>query len=120
LAVLASASRRGFWRLAPESRVVAVLGSCKLDLREARVSAPITNIEVFVLLGSVDVLVGPGVEVDIDSQVLLGSRDMGVAGNAPTPGGPTIRITGAVVLGSLNVRGSAALAAEGMRAWDAD
>src|SRR5439155_38079 len=39
LAVLGSAQRSGFWRLAEESRVVAVLGSCKIDLRSARISA---------------------------------------------------------------------------------
>src|SRR5439155_24860012 len=32
LAVLGSAQRSGFWRLAEESRVVPILGSCKIDL----------------------------------------------------------------------------------------
>ena len=103
LAVLGSAQRSGFWRLAEESRVVAVLGSCKIDLRSARISAAVTTLEVSAVLGSIDVIVPVGVEVDLEVHALLGSRDMRM-GTAPPAGAPVIRVTGMVLLGSLNVR----------------
>ncbi len=106
LAVLGSAQRSGFWRLAEDSRVVAVLGSCKIDLRSARISAAVTTLEVSAVLGSIDVIVPAGVEVDVEVHALLGSRDMRV-GAAPPDGAPIIRITGMVLLGSLNVRDAA-------------
>jgi hypothetical protein len=106
LAVLGSAQRSGFWRLAEDSRVVAVLGSCKIDLRSARISAAVTTLEVSAVLGSIDVIVPAGVEVDVEVHALLGSRDMRV-GAAPPEGAPIIRITGMVLLGSLNVRDAA-------------
>ncbi len=107
LAVLGSAQRSGFWRLAEESRVVAVLGSCKIDMRSARISAAVTTLEVTAVLGSIDVIVPTGVEVDLEVHALLGSRDMRTATAAPAPGAPVIRITGIVLLGSLNVRDAA-------------
>jgi hypothetical protein len=106
LAILGSAQRSGFWRLAEDSRVVAVLGSCKIDLRSARISAAVTTLEVSAVLGSIDVIVPAGVEVDLEVHALLGSRDMRV-GAAPPEGAPIIRITGMVLLGSLNVRDAA-------------
>ncbi len=106
LAVLGSAQRSGFWRLAEESRVVAVLGSCKIDLRSARISAAVTTLEVVAVLGSIDVFVPAGVEVELEVHALLGSRDMRMGAAPPAAGAPVIRITGAVLLGSLNVRDS--------------
>jgi len=106
LAVLGSAQRSGFWRLAEDSRVVAVLGSCKIDLRSARISAAVTTLEVASVLGSIDVIVPAGVEVDLEVHAVLGSRDMRM-GAAPPSGAPVIRITGMVLLGSLNVHDAA-------------
>ena len=107
LAVLGSAQRSGFWRLAEESRVVAVLGSCKIDLRSARISAAVTTLEVSAVLGSIDVIVPAGVEVDLEVHALLGSRDMRMGTAPPATGAPVIRITGMVLLGLLNVRDAA-------------
>jgi hypothetical protein len=107
VAVLGSAQRSGFWRLAAESRVISVLGSCKIDLRSARISAAVTRLDVASVLGSVDVIVPPGVEVELEVHAVLGSRDMRVASAAPAAGAPLIRITGMVLLGSLNVRDAA-------------
>ncbi len=107
LAVLASAQRSGFWRLAEESRVVAVLGSCKIDLRSARISAAVTTLAVSAVLGSIDVIVPAGVEVDLEVHALLGSRDMRMGTAPPAAGAPVIHITGMVLLGSLNVRDAA-------------
>src|SRR5712692_2566497 len=106
LAVLGSAQRSGFWRLAEDSRVIAVLGSCKIDLRSARVSAAVTTLEVASVLGSIDVIVPAGVEVELEVHAVLGSRDLRM-GPAPPAGAPLIRITGMALLGSLNVRDAA-------------
>src|SRR5258708_5097981 len=108
VAVLGSAQRNGFWRLAEASRVISVLGNCKIDLRSARISATVTTLDVATVLGSVDVIVPAGVEVEMEVHAVLGSRDLRVAGNPPAPGAPVIRITGIVLLGSLNVRDAAA------------
>jgi hypothetical protein len=107
VAILGSAQRSGFWRLAEESRVVTVLGSCRIDLRSARISAAVTTLRVASVLGSIDVIVPTGVEVELEVHAVLGSRDLRM-GPAPPAGAPLIRITGMVLLGSLNVRDAAA------------
>jgi hypothetical protein len=112
VAVLGSARRSGYWRLADGHTVVSALGSCKLDLREARVSGLTTTVNIWSVLGSVDVIVPPGVEVELDVGAILGSRDMRLAGSPPAPGAPTIRMTGAVLLGSLTIRDAASSAAD--------
>ena len=112
---MASASRPGGWmspaageggRGGRVSNTLAVLGSCKIDLRSARISAAVTTLEVTAVLGSIDVIVPVGVEVDLEVHALLGSRDMRM-GAAPPAGAPVIRITGMVLLGSLTVRDAA-------------
>jgi len=108
VAVLGSAQRSGFWRLAERSRVVSVLGSCKIDLRSARISAAITTLHMVSVLGSIDVIVPAGVEVELEVHAVVGSRDLHMGTSAPPAGAPVIRITGMVVLGSLNVRDAAA------------
>ena len=104
LAVLGSAERSGFWRLAQAARVLALLGSCKLDLRAARISSVITRLQVRCVLGSVSIVVPTGVEVELEVHTILGSRNMRLASNPPAPGAPSIHITGLVLLGSLSVR----------------
>jgi hypothetical protein len=81
-----------------------VLGSCKIDLRSARISAAVTTFDIAAVLGSVDVIVPAGVEVDLEVMAFLGSRDVRVAATPPVPGAPVVRITGFVLLGSLNIR----------------
>ena len=108
VAVLGSAHRSGFWRLTEASQVIAVLGSCRIDLRSARISAAVTTLDVAAVLGSVDVIVPAGVEVDLEVMAFLGSRDLRVAAAPPAPGAPVVRITGFVLLGSLNVRDATA------------
>lgn len=103
LAVFGSAQRRGFWRVADQTRVVAIFGACTLDLRSARISAPRTDIDVIASFGSIDIVVPPGVEVDLDAHVIFGARDMRLASRAPESGAPVIRIRGVVIFGSLRV-----------------
>ncbi|HEY0584061.1 MAG TPA: DUF1707 domain-containing protein [Chloroflexota bacterium] len=117
VAVLGTSQRSGYWRLASESRVLAIIGNCRLDLRSARIAAPVTTIDVAAVLGTVDVIVPAGVEVELEVHAVLGSRDVRTAATAPAPGAPVIRITGVVLLGALNVRDAADQAAAHIDAY---
>jgi hypothetical protein len=117
VAMLGTSQRSGYWRLASESRVLAIIGNCRLDLRSARIAAPVTTIDVAAVLGTVDVIVPAGVEVELEVHAVLGSRDVRMAPTAPAPGAPVIRITGVVLLGALNVRDAADQAAAHIDAY---
>ena len=103
-AILAAAERSGPWRVAESGRVLAVLGACKLDLRQATVTAPVTTIDARVVLGNLVVLVPEGVEVDLSATAVMGARTLRLTGPPPPPGAPVVRITGVVVWGDLSVR----------------
>ena len=104
LAILSSADRTGAWRIGEQSRAIAVMGSCKLDLRRAAISAAVTTIDVRVVMGSVNVIVPEGVEVDLDATTIMGSRTAKLKGPPPQPGAPLIIIRGLVVMGDVTVR----------------
>jgi uncharacterized protein DUF1707/cell wall-active antibiotic response 4TMS protein YvqF len=103
-AVLGSIERRGRWRLAARNRFVAVLGSIELDLRQAVLPGPEVELDCVAVLGSVEVLVPEGVEVEVSGSVVLGSRDVRVEGDAPATGAPVVRIRAAGAFGSIEVR----------------
>jgi hypothetical protein len=102
-ALLSSIERDGRWRLAPRNRFSAVLGSVKLDLREAVLPGPEIEIEVHSVLGSVEVTVPEGVEVDLSGSAALSSQNLRVNGT-PREGAPLIRIRYGGMLGSLEIR----------------
>ncbi len=109
-AVFGSIERSGAWRLAPRTAVTAVFGSCKLDLRRATISSDVTEIHVNVYFGSLDLIIPEGVEIDVEAAVILGGREVKLAHpTSPSDYRPLIRVTGAVALGSVNIRDTPSL-----------
>jgi hypothetical protein len=102
-ALLSSLVRQGRWRLAPRNRFSTVLGTVKLDLREAILPGPELEIEVRAVMGSVEVLVPEGVEVDLVGGAALSSQEVRVEG-VPPDGAPLIRIRWSGSLSSLAIR----------------
>ena len=104
-AVLSSIERRGRWRLAPRNRFSAVLGSVKLDIREAVLAGPEIEIEARMVLGSIVVIVPEGVLVELSGGGPLSSQNLRVEG-APPEGAPVIRIRFRGLGGSIEIRSS--------------
>jgi hypothetical protein len=102
-AVLSSITRKGRWRLAPRSRFSAVLGSVELDLREAIIPGAEVEMELRVVLGSVEIVVPEGVEVRPSGGGILSSQDVRVP---PTTlaAAPVLRLKISGALGSVSVR----------------
>src|SRR5690606_27174300 len=59
-AMFGALERRGVWRVAPRTRVRVVLGGATLDLRQAIAPAGPIELDLHVVLGSVDVIIPPG------------------------------------------------------------
>jgi DUF1707 SHOCT-like domain len=108
-AILSSLVREGRWRLAPRNRFSTILGSVRLDLREAVLPGPVVEIEARAVLGSIDLLVSEGVQVHVTGGAPLSSQDLRVDGT-PREGAPLIRIHYSGALGSLAVRSRPRLA----------
>jgi hypothetical protein len=103
--VLSSATRRGEHLLPERLALLVVMGSYKLDLREASWASEAVDIEVQVVLGQIEIIVPPGVHVEDRIGRMMSSVE-----HKPRPRleqygrGLTLRLTGDVVLGQVDVR----------------
>lgn len=102
--VFGAVERSGAWRLPEHSTMLVVLGSCKLDLRRSTISAKVTTIVARVVLGSLEVVVPSGVEIEVDAGAFAASRTLRLGGPPPRPDAPRIVIRAVVFGGSLTVR----------------
>jgi hypothetical protein len=100
--VFGSVERTGPWLVPQQLGARVLCGSLVLDLREARFTAAVTTIDARVTMGNLEVIVPPGVEVDVHASSFLGSAEERVE-RAATAGGPVVRIVGRVRLGNLEV-----------------
>ena len=104
VAVLGGVERRGFWRVGELSWAVAFMGGCNLDLRGAAISAPVITINAISVMGGVDVIVPPGVEVELEGVAVMGSKTLKLSGPPPGPGAPVVRVNAFALMGSVTVR----------------
>ena len=106
IAVLGNSKRVGGWMPARRNTAVAVLGSVVLDLREALLGPGQCTINVAAFLGSVEILVPPGLHVECAGSAVLGSFGEELRHEQPgpiDPDAPTVRVDGIAVLGSVEV-----------------
>ena len=103
IAILSGVDRGGTWVVPPRHSVVAVLGGVQLDLREARFSQREVTIDVFTLMGGVDIMVGEDVDVDVSGFGIMGGFDHRASGPG-LPGAPKVRVVGLALMGGVNVR----------------
>lgn len=100
--VFGSTERRGPWALPRRLTARVVCGNLELDLRDATIAAGVTEIEVNVTMGNIEIVVPPGVSVDVNASATLGHVE-----DRTEPGPSTarvIRIVGRVKLGNLEVQ----------------
>ena len=104
VAVLGETKRAGHWLPARKTRVVATLGSVELDLRDAALGPGEFEFDVKAILGSVEIIVPEGLQVECGGSAILGSIDPG----RPTPAAPgvdrpIVRLNCMAVLGEVDV-----------------
>jgi hypothetical protein len=94
--VLSTSHRAGRWRRGDGLRALAVLGGCDADLRRLEGDVAVRATAV---LGSVDIVVPRGTDVELSGWGVLGSRKVNVR-----PGeGPTVQVRAVAVLGTVRV-----------------
>ena len=102
IAILSGVDRAGVV-VPPRHTVVALMGGVQLDLREARFSQREVTIDVFTIMGGVDIIVGEDVEVDVSGFGIMGGFDHR-ASRPRAARRPTVRVVGLALMGGVNVR----------------
>ncbi len=104
IAVMGGAERRGRWLVPEQCTAVAVMGGCLLDLRAAQLSAPVTTITAVAIMGGVEVIVPPGVHVEMHGLPLLGGWSNHVREEDLPPHAPEVHVRGFALMGGVEVR----------------
>ena len=103
VAILGSAELRGRWRPDGSTTAVAVLGDSRVDLQGVEFEGDELVISAVSALGTVEIIVPEGVEVDLRGIAVLGDRTDRTDGTV-IPGAPVVRIEGLALLGEIVVR----------------
>jgi hypothetical protein len=97
-------SRSGPWSLPARGSYSSIFGTIDLDLRQARLSADVTEIDIFNLFGTVSVIVPEGVEVSVDGGGLFASQVIDTPQVPPVSAAPKLRVHLSGPGGTLYVR----------------
>jgi hypothetical protein len=104
VAVIGNDERSGRWRPGEDTRALALIGDCTLDLRQAEVEGGEIRITAIAVIGDVRVVVPPGVAVELEGISLLGDKRYRVGdAPAPPPGAPRVRVTAYALVGDVTV-----------------
>lgn len=104
VAVMGGAERKGVWTPPRTLYVIAIMGGAEVDLREARFGPGVTEIQIFALMGGAEIVVPPGVHVELSGVALMGG--FGAAGRLEPPqdpDAPVVRISGFCMMGGVDV-----------------
>jgi Domain of unknown function (DUF1707)/Cell wall-active antibiotics response 4TMS YvqF len=105
VAVWSGVVRRGAWVVPQHVNAVAIMGGVELDLRDATLSAGVTEIEVLAVMGGVVVTVPPTVRLECDGFAFMGGFEDQL--NQPAsgdPNAPVVRLTGLAFMGGVEAR----------------
>lgn len=101
---MGSSSRSGQWKATSHLNVFGILGRSKLDFTQAELETSITTVHIVCLMGAVDVIVPSNVAVEVTGAGVMGVFDhKGTARQSFADPTHTIRLTGASILGVVNV-----------------
>lgn len=79
------------------------MGGGEIDLREAHFAGPEVVITCWAVMGGVNIVVPPGVEVDVRGLGIMGGFDAGEDGVPGDPGAPRVIVKGLALMGGVGV-----------------
>lgn len=105
LALMSGVVRRGTWTVPSRIRAFACMGGIGLDLRDAKLTGPVTDIWVFAFMGGVEIIVPPDVRLESDGFAIMGGfEDQLREAASNDPAAPVIRVHGLAIMGGVEAR----------------
>jgi hypothetical protein len=103
VAVMSGFERKGRWTVPERFDCFAFWGGGELDLRDAYFAEREVTINCVAIMGGINVIVPPGVEVVVRGIGIMGGFDHGQEGVPGDPGAPRVVITGFAFWGGVGV-----------------
>jgi hypothetical protein len=104
VSILSGHDRRGRWRIAGRCTVLNIMGGSGIDLNDVELSARITQLNVYSVMGGGEIRVPDGVEVEVSNVAIMGGNDIQLGDEVVRPGGPVIRIRLVSIMGGSGVK----------------
>ncbi|OAH15167.1 hypothetical protein STSP_15470 [Streptomyces jeddahensis] len=103
VAIMSGFQRKGRWTVPRRFTSFAFWGGGEIDLREARFAEREVVIDCYAIMGGVNVVVPPGVEVVVRGIGIMGGFDHREEGAPGEPGAPRVIVTGFAFWGGVSV-----------------
>ncbi|TXS40619.1 DUF1707 and DUF2154 domain-containing protein [Streptomyces sp. uw30] len=103
VAVMSGFQRKGRWTAPKRFNCFAFWGGGEIDLREANFADREIEINCVAIMGGVEVIVPPGVEVEVRGIGIMGGFDQREDGAPGDPGAPRVIVTGFAFWGGVGV-----------------
>lgn len=104
-ALMSGVVRRGAWVVPSKMRAFACMGGVSLDLRDATLTAPVTEVYVMALMGGAEIIVPPNVRLESDGFAIMGGfEDQLKEPASHDPNAPIIRVRGLAIMGGVECR----------------
>lgn len=104
VSIMSGHERRGRWHIASRCTVLNVMGSCDLDLNDAELSGPVTELRVYSIMGGGEIRVPDGVDVRVSNIAIMGGNDIRLGEESTPPGAPLIQIRLVSIMGGCAVK----------------
>ncbi|KFG75314.1 DUF1707 SHOCT-like domain-containing protein [Streptomyces mutabilis] len=104
VAVMSGFERKGRWTVPRRFNSFAFWGGGDIDLREANFADGEVVVNCVAIMGGIDVIVPPGIEVIVRGVGVMGDFDHRESGVPGDPGAPRVIVTGFAFWGGVGVR----------------
>ncbi|MFE1177317.1 DUF1707 domain-containing protein [Streptomyces sp. NPDC058773] len=103
IGILGGFQRKGRWTIGRRFTAVCFMGGGEMDLREAQFAGPEIVITCWALMGGVNIVVPPGVEVEMRGIGIMGGFDAREDETPLEPGAPRLIVKGLALMGGVGV-----------------
>jgi hypothetical protein len=102
-AVMGGAVRKGEWEPAELVQVISIMGGVELDFRDAVMLEGVTELEIRVIMGGVEVIVPDDIDVETEGMGVMGGFEH-FRHTSGDPNAPLLRITGFALMGGVDIK----------------
>ncbi len=103
VAIFSGVDRKGLWRPARSSKLLALFGGMDIDFSRAYMPPGESYVDAMCVFGGVDMIVPEGLNVEVHGVPLFGGIENKTTGEY-IPGAPTLHIRAFVLFGGLEIK----------------